>query len=49
MNANENREEVIANDNDINRQTPLIKSGFDRYSFKGEIHNEEIFHRAVAR
>jgi hypothetical protein len=47
--SDKNRAEVIANDNDIKRQTPLIKSGLDRYSFKGEIHNEEIFRRAIAR
>ena len=45
----DNRKEVLANDNDINRQVPGILEDKTGVSKPQELRNEELFYRAIGR
>jgi len=49
MNEDQNRKEVLANDNDIARQVPGILQDHTGIAKPQELRNEELFFRAVGR
>jgi hypothetical protein len=44
-----NREQVIANDNDIKRQVPGITTKKEKSESPSELKNQELFYRAINR
>lgn len=49
MNQNENKQKVLANDNDIKRQIPGILLYHTGVKKPQELRNEELFYRAIGR
>ena len=49
MTPDQNRKEVIANDNDIKRQVPLITTAKEKKEMQNQFMNEELFLRAIGR
>jgi hypothetical protein len=49
MESDQNRKEVIANDNDIKRQVPGILTQKEKKEPPSELKNEELFYRAINR
>lgn len=47
MNPQENKDKVIANDNDIKRQIPGITTTKEKSEKSNEVKNEELFFRAT--
>ena len=49
MNEDQNKREVLANDNDIKRQVPGILEDHMGVKKPQELRNEELFYRAIGR
>lgn len=47
MTSDQNRKQVLANDNDIERQVPLILEDHLGIKKPRELRNEELFYRAT--
>ena len=49
MTPEQNHKEVIANDNDIKRQVPLITTAKEKKEMPNKFMNEELFLRSIGR
>jgi len=47
MESNQNKQEVLKNDNDIKRQVPGILNDHTGIKKPQELRNEELFYRAI--